>query len=1035
MQVFIFGAARSNSQLSKDDAQLVLEKLVRGQRVLDWTLHGLNESGIKNEQISFVGGYKVENIIQQYRNLHYVINPKWEETHVVGSLRYAMENWKGGDLLLIYADTIFRPSVFKEIQKTGSSVTIGIDRLWKERLDNLQLKLAAEKVSIKNEKIEKVGRESISIEKADAQFSGLTLLKKDVVQKLYSELFENKTGKAKVTDNDSLTDLIRFIKDDLDVSLTPHDHSGLWAELDSYEDLSRFVFGTKAETLERIRPFVKQSVITDQVHFSLSEWENNQIFLLDTIQDKFRGKKLIVRSSSQEEDSWDSSQAGAFLSVADVDSSNRNELLKSIKDVIEAFQNNGSGQYNEDNQVLVQPFISDVEMSGVAFTKHLENGTPYYLINYDDQSKRTDTVTSGSSSDSTSLTVYKKSNKRPDDLRIISILNALEELETITGYSSLDVEFVLTTSGDLYIVQVRPITTHTGLSEIADFHHKVDEIKNRVHSRLRNHPHIYGDTTILADMPDWNPAEMIGVRPKPLAVSLYQYLITDSAWRNARGRMGYFNPSPERLLFCLGGHPYIDVRNSFNNLIPDGLRPELSDKLINHYIKRLKENPHFHDKVEFDIVITCYTPDIDYHTDRLFDAGFTKEEVQELKDRLKALTEKAITGERLSVKQLIEQTESLNPRREAILKQDYSKEEIPGLIQTLLDDCIENGTIPFSILARYGFIASSMLRGFVRRGVITEGQKDEFLNSIETVAGKLVDDMNGVLTGEYSKEKFLQEYGHLRPGSYDITSYSYREKPEYYFPSHHKDKASGEVSEESISHFTFDEETMRAIENEIERLKLNISTNQLLSFIKAATAGREFAKFQFTKNLDAVLRLLTEWGEEYGFSRDDLSCLFIEDVLRLNTFTIADHPVLYLKQKIQEGKKWHQESNKVETPQLITSPDDLDIIKHNVAEPNYVTSKLVTAPICNLKGNMDKSDLEGKIVLTEGADPGYDWIFLHSIKGLITKYGGSASHMTIRCAEFGLPAAIGCGEELFNRLKGAENVELNCANKQIKVLR
>ncbi len=112
----------------------------------------------------------------------------------------------------------------------------------------------------------------------------------------------------------------------------------------------------------------------------------------------------------------------------------------------------------------------------------------------------------------------------------------------------------------------------------------------------------------------------------------------------------------------------------------------------------------------------------------------------------------------------------------------------------------------------------------------------------------------------------------------------------------------------------------------------------------------------------------------------------------------------------------------------------MDIIEHNVAEPNYVTSKMITAQICNLTGITDKAELEGKIVLTEGADPGYDWIFMHPIKGLITKYGGAASHMTIRCAEFGLPAAIGCGEEWYNRLIDANNIELNCANKQIKIL-
>jgi phosphoenolpyruvate-protein kinase (PTS system EI component) len=165
-----------------------------------------------------------------------------------------------------------------------------------------------------------------------------------------------------------------------------------------------------------------------------------------------------------------------------------------------------------------------------------------------------------------------------------------------------------------------------------------------------------------------------------------------------------------------------------------------------------------------------------------------------------------------------------------------------------------------------------------------------------------------------------------------------------------------------------------------------------------------------------------------------LSYLFIDDVLRLNTLSTEERPKLYLKQKIQEGKRWYQHVNKVETPHLITSVDDLDIIKHRTSQPNYVTDNMISAPVCKLSDIQDKNDITGKIVMTEGADPGYDWIFLHSIEGLITKYGGAASHMTIRCAEFGLPAAIGCGEQLFDQLDQAQNVELNCTNKQIKVL-
>ena len=79
-------------------------------------------------------------------------------------------------------------------------------------------------------------------------------------------------------------------------------------------------------------------------------------------------------------------------------------------------------------------------------------------------------------------------------------------------------------------------------------------------------------------------------------------------------------------------------------------------------------------------------------------------------------------------------------------------------------------------------------------------------------------------------------------------------------------------------------------------------------------------------------------------------------------------------------------------------------------------------------------NLKNKIVIIENADPGYDWIFSHKIKGLITKYGGSNSHMSIRCSEFSLPAAIGCGEKLFNNINNNKKIFLDCSLKNINLL-
>ena len=55
------------------------------------------------------------------------------------------------------------------------------------------------------------------------------------------------------------------------------------------------------------------------------------------------------------------------------------------------------------------------------------------------------------------------------------------------------------------------------------------------------------------------------------------------------------------------GHPYIDVRNSLNSLLPKNLKHSTNNKLINYYIKMLNKNPYLHDKVEFSIIHSCYT--------------------------------------------------------------------------------------------------------------------------------------------------------------------------------------------------------------------------------------------------------------------------------------------------------------------------------------------------------------------------------------------------------------------------------------------
>jgi hypothetical protein len=91
-----------------------------------------------------------------------------------------------------------------------------------------------------------------------------------------------------------------------------------------------------------------------------------------------------------------------------------------------------------------------------------------------------------------------------------------------------------------------------------------------------------------------------------LHLSLYEELITDKTWSVARAQYGYKDVRSYPLMVALINQPYIDVRVSFNSFIPAAVEDELAERLANYYLTCLAKNPSSHDKVEFDILFSCY---------------------------------------------------------------------------------------------------------------------------------------------------------------------------------------------------------------------------------------------------------------------------------------------------------------------------------------------------------------------------------------------------------------------------------------------
>ena len=117
-------------------------------------------------------------------------------------------------------------------------------------------------------------------------------------------------------------------------------------------------------------------------------------------------------------------------------------------------------------------------------------------------------------------------------------------------------------------------------------------------------------------------------------------------------------------------------------------------------------------------------------------------------------------------------------------------------------------------------------------------------------------------------------------------------------------------------------------------------------------------------------------------------------------------------------------------PPVITRADDCYHFHLDDSMPNYITLCSASGPV----RTVDDEELEGAILFIPSADPGYDWIFSHKIAGFVTKYGGANSHMAIRSGELSIPAIVGAGEKLYERLSSAKVVEINCALRRVDIL-
>jgi len=793
---------------------------------------------------------------------------------------------------------------------------------------------------------------------------------------------------------------------------------------------------SKADILTELKSKLKKSYIEDIYVFTVEDWGGKREDVLELLSGTFSPQPVVVRSSSHNEDTDKYSQAGCFHTEIGISSNDPGELSRAIEKVISSYS--GKDIISANDQVIVQTQTQSVDISGVVFTRTLGMNSPYYVINYDDVSGQTDTVTGGISS---SMVCIFRNTTVSSASKWSRLLEAVKEIEEHFPDIPLDIEFALTTEGRISIFQTRPLSANMDLEKHSEKQVKalIESMKTKFSRVSRPIPHLGGKRTIFGDMPDWNPAEMIGNRPNTLDYSLYSFLITDSVWHEARSTLGYRDVYPGELMISFGKRPYIDTRVSFNSLIPEDVSEELCNKLVNYYLDELEKHPEKQDKIEFEIVWSCFNFSLDDQLPGLRKHGFANEEISELKTSLLRFTNTILEDAGRLFKRDVDLVSYLTVRKKKILSHrdpdDLSPWTLFNIAYNLLQNCKKFGILPFSRLARMAFIGKSILISLKDEKVISNTTYHNFLNSIQTVASLFSEDMRKFQDGERTRKEFFDSYGHLRPGTYDITALRYCDMDENIFRQNNSVQNSSDTHEKECN---ISPEEKIAIDELMLKDRLSGNSKSLLDFIGRAIEYREVAKLEFTRTLSEALEFISLAGEKLGFSREDLSQIDLTTLMKFRNpeYSDVEHSKDVIRQSLERHRKERNWSDFIVLPPVIIDEKDFEIISFYKARPNFITEEMVQGPV--LEYDKDKfykvEDMSSFIIFLENADPGYDWIFARNPMGIVTKYGGVASHMAIRCAEFGIPAAIGCGAAIYNNLVKSNFVVIDGSKQTLEHL-
>ncbi len=658
--------------------------------------------------------------------------------------------------------------------------------------------------------------------------------------------------------------------------------------------------------------------------------------------------KAAVRSSALGEDGADMSYAGAFQTFLNVPMTEK-DLMRAVNDVQGHGKRKLAKVFNRAAEktmgVVIQHMVENPDFAGVCLSQGFGAADAGYML-LNFRAGLGDSLVGGTDNGRT-LRVLRKSDFSAATVAKFPFLPRLmESIDSIEKHFGGKPLDIEFASKNGEVYILQARPLVTRTPATAQTRRAVQDAVHAITPQIAE----IAQNDMLGDMTDINPRELLGQSPHPANVALFRMMFADAVVEDARAEMGYA-PLHAGLLREVGGKPYVSVRAAAYSMRPQGISAATYDKMIAVYLDVLKADPGLQDKVEFAVFVT--------------NAGQLPAFFAQHEDRFSAHERAEITAAFDAVQLRLEQQAKaycaghdtvLTAYRSALagLPENVEEQEIASLLQ--------QGTRLFVRTARLAFYKKALCDA-----IFGEDTVQSMLVSLGTPSEQLQRDLLKYARGQLGESELAQRYGHLRAGQMDMFAPSY----------------AADISK-------------------------NLDLPRYRAMTQAEISAAETAMSDKRANLERALAALSPAQRQH---MNELRVLIAAREQVKHEFMRA-YDLLAARQKVRHAAS-SQVTAPVLLPAVLTHESDLACLEVSNNKGTYFgKGRIEAAPVLVTDDNLQslkRSDVEGRILIMDHADPGYDFLLMFNPAAIITRIGGPASHIAIRVNEHGIPACIGCG--------------------------